>query len=425
MTDSTYSSGSGEEMARSESGHDLMTATTPESPTTPTNDYNWQASTVSKYGSPAKPVSPKPDLPPKPPQSEPPSYSASMGGGRNSSGSGYAEMIQDEDLDADYVDITATITAPTKKSPPAPMDSLAKKKSPTTRSESPRSSTHHEEVEDGGIRVPRREDGDGRDESKDGAGIPDGQVDGNVQMLEDGNYLYEVQGIPIADPDEDLFPSAHQPTRLRFNTGPIKVYSTYSVEEYDRKNEDVDPMAASAEYELEKRVERMDLFDVELNKGSDGLGLSIIGMGVGADAGLEKLGIFIKTLTEGGAAQRDGNIQVNDQIIEVDSKSLVGVTQAYAASVLRNTSGRVKFLIGREKDPSKSEVARLIQQSLEQDRRRAEQRKQMERVLDSPPEQQVTQQGAPPLPASPPPMSPPLLHYMGRAKSLGTGRLRG
>ncbi|XP_028837917.1 neurabin-1 isoform X3 [Denticeps clupeoides] len=178
-----------------------------------------------------------------------------------------------------------------------------------------------------------------------------------------GPEVYEE--IPGLSDEED----STSTRKISFSTAPIKVYCTYSNEEYDRRNDEVDPVSASAEYELEKRVEKMEVFPVEIQKGEGGLGVSIIGMGVGADQGLEKLGIFVKTITMGGAAQQDGRIHINDQIVEVDGVSLVGVTQLFAATILKNTRGLVKFLIGREKPGVESEVARLIRETLDQEKK--------------------------------------------------------
>lgn len=105
--------------------------------------------------------------------------------------------------------------------------------------------------------------------------------DSGVHYFEDGNFWMEIPGLLECDEedDDDLdYPVfVKKNNKIKFSTGPIKVFSTYSVNDYDRRNEDVDPVAASAEYELEKRVEKMHVFPVELMKGSEGLGLSIIG----------------------------------------------------------------------------------------------------------------------------------------------------
>ncbi|GAB6026518.1 hypothetical protein CHUAL_012941 [Chamberlinius hualienensis] len=96
---------------------------------------------------------------------------------------------------------------------------------------------------------------------------------------------------------------------------------------------------------LDETVVNQETFDVELTKGQQGLGITIAGYvcekGSGSDD--EISGIFVKNITPGSAAHLDGRIQLNDQIVEVDGRSLRGYTNHEAVEVLRNT-GKVVCL---------------------------------------------------------------------------------
>lgn len=46
-----------------------------------------------------------------------------------------------------------------------------------------------------------------------------------------------------------------------------KMFLIYSAEEYDRVNDNIDLVIVLVEWELEKRVEKMDIFFVDLGKG--------------------------------------------------------------------------------------------------------------------------------------------------------------
>lgn len=87
-------------------------------------------------------------------------------------------------------------------------------------------------------------------------------IENGVHYFEDGHFWMEVAGIPESDDDDDDDGGASlfkRHIKVSFDSGPMRVYSTHSVSEYDRRNDDVDPVAASAEYELEKRVEKMEV----------------------------------------------------------------------------------------------------------------------------------------------------------------------
>lgn len=105
--------------------------------------------------------------------------------------------------------------------------------------------------------------------------------------------------------------------------------------------------------------QRRHQFDVQLTKGPDGLGFSIYCRGRDndlielqnniTDDDPRPVNVFIRRLAPGGAAEADGRICADDQVLEVNGLSLIDIPYNRATGVLRNTSGVVRLKFGRRR----------------------------------------------------------------------------
>uniref|UniRef100_A0A4W3JMJ6 Partitioning defective 3 homolog n=1 Tax=Callorhinchus milii TaxID=7868 RepID=A0A4W3JMJ6_CALMI len=94
-------------------------------------------------------------------------------------------------------------------------------------------------------------------------------------------------------------------------------------------------------------------FEIPLNDtGSAGLGVSV--KGNRSKENHADLGIFVKSIINGGAASKDGRLNMNDQLIAVNSESLLGKTNQDAMETLRrsmstegNKRGMIQLIVAR------------------------------------------------------------------------------
>ncbi|XP_059368238.1 afadin-like isoform X18 [Carassius carassius] len=106
---------------------------------------------------------------------------------------------------------------------------------------------------------------------------------------------------------------------------------------------DCDSHFSSDTSELPMRKEP-EIVTVTLKK-HNGMGLSIV---AAKGAGQDKLGIYIKSVVKGGAADIDGRLAAGDQLLSVDGRSLVGLSQERAAELMTRTGSVVTLEVAKQ-----------------------------------------------------------------------------
>ncbi|XP_048410947.1 partitioning defective 3 homolog isoform X5 [Stegostoma tigrinum] len=186
-----------------------------------------------------------------------------------------------------------------------------------------------------------------------GAAIQDGR-------LKAGDRLLEVNGVDLTGKVQEEVVTLLRNTKMGGTVSLLVLRQEETFLPRELKKESSQMQASS-----ELKAEDDDLvltpdgtrefltFEIPLNDtGSAGLGVSV--KGNRSKENHADLGIFVKSIINGGAASKDGRLNVNDQLIAVNSESLLGKTNQDAMETLRrsmstegNKRGMIQLIVAR------------------------------------------------------------------------------
>ncbi|XP_063134383.1 partitioning defective 3 homolog isoform X16 [Rattus norvegicus] len=186
-----------------------------------------------------------------------------------------------------------------------------------------------------------------------GAAIQDGR-------LKAGDRLIEVNGVDLAGKSQEEVVSLLRSTKME---GTVSLLVFRQEEAFHPREMNAEPSQMQSPKETKAEDEDIVLtpdgtrefltFEVPLNdSGSAGLGVSV--KGNRSKENHADLGIFVKSIINGGAASKDGRLRVNDQLIAVNGESLLGKANQEAMETLRrsmstegNKRGMIQLIVAR------------------------------------------------------------------------------
>ncbi|KAM4688544.1 partitioning defective 3 homolog isoform 2-T2 [Discoglossus pictus] len=186
-----------------------------------------------------------------------------------------------------------------------------------------------------------------------GAAIQDGR-------LKAADRLLEVNGVDLTGRTQEEVVSLLRSTKMggSVNLLVLRQEDGFHPRELNSEPSQV-PNASESKTEEDDLVLTPDgtreflTFEIPLNdSGSAGLGVSV--KGNRSKENHADLGIFVKSIINGGAASKDGRLRVNDQLVAVNGESLLGKTNQDAMETLRksmsvegNKLGMIQLIVAR------------------------------------------------------------------------------